>query len=241
MGLNTNAVEEQTETSVEGSQKILQKQSPLLQEEVKSWWVVRIMGPLENFCLNQNISPNMITMVATLVCVGCFFLYAQGHFLSAGWLVLLAGSLDFLDGRVARAANRVTSQGAFLDSVMDRYQDFLLFSGLAIFYKDSWLFYLVLLALAGTTFVPYVRAKADSLKVDLSNIGFMQRPERFFLLGFGSIVSSVFQISLMPFYGAEKVPPHHVLIAVMFVLAISTHWTAVKRILYSMKSLQERK
>ena len=176
------------------------------------------MGPLEQFCISRQISPNWITLSATALCVLVFLRYAGGHVMTAGWLVLLVGSLDVLDGRVARASNRVTIQGGFLDSVMDRYQDFLLFAGLAVCYRDSWVLYLVLLAMAGAVFVPYVRAKADSIGIDLSNVGTMQRPERFFLLGFGSIVSSIFQISLMPMpmYGRGNPPPQHLLISCAF-------------------------
>ena len=218
----------------------LEKDSILLQPEIKSWWVHRIMGPIEKFCIKIKLSPNTITLFASALCFIGFYLYATGHFLRGGWLVLLVGSLDVLDGRIARATNQVTMQGAFLDSVMDRYQDFLFFAGLAIFYRTSWLLFLVLVALGGTLFVPYVRAKADSVGVDLSNIGFMQRPERFFLLGFGSILSSVFQIALMPFYGKGNPPPQHILILVIMILAVSTNWTAIKRIQYTMHILLEK-
>ncbi len=224
-------------TLLDESEAKLERESILLHPEIKSWWVLNIMGPIEEFCLRFHISPNAITIAATIICISCFFLYAYGHFLTAGYIVLLVGSLDVLDGRVARATNQATRQGEFLDSVMDRYQDFLLLAGLAIFYRDTWMLYLVLAAISGTMFTSYVRAKADILGVDLSNIGTMQRPERFFMLGFGSIVSSIFQISLMPFYGQGNLPPHHILIAVIFVLSVTTNWTAIKRIRYTMSQL----
>ncbi|MFH1262155.1 MAG: CDP-alcohol phosphatidyltransferase family protein [Pseudomonadota bacterium] len=219
----------------------IERDSNLLHSEIKSWWIHRVMGPLERFCIERRILPNHITLAATALCVLIFVRFAGGHILTAGWLVLLVGSLDVLDGRVARASNRVTHQGAFLDSVMDRYQDFLSFAGLAVFYRDSWLLYMVLLALGGTMFVPYVRAKADTMGIDLSKVGTMQRPERFFLLGFGSIVSSLFQISLMPMslYGHGNPPPQHILIFVILVLAVSTNWTAFRRIQHSLRHLKE--
>jgi phosphatidylglycerophosphate synthase len=200
------------------------------------------MGPSENFCLKRRISPNQITLTATALCFVVFALFARGHILTGGWMVLLIGSLDILDGRVARASARVTLTGGFLDSVMDRYQDFLLFSGLVVHYRESWVLYPVLLAMAGATFVPYVRAKGDGMGIDLSRVGTMQRPERFFMLGFGSIVSSILQISLMPMpmYGIGNPPPQHLLILVILFLAVSTNWTAVRRITYAMDRLAEK-
>lgn len=231
-----------TENSLDEATDPVGRESDLLHSEIKAWWIDRVMGPAERLCIERGILPNHITLLATGLCLLGFFLFATGHILNAGWLVLLVGSLDVLDGRVARASNRVTRQGAFLDSVMDRYQDFLLFAGLAVFYRESWLLYLALVGLGGTMFVPYVRAKADSIGVDLRNIGLMQRPERFFMLGFGSIVSSIFQISLMPMpmYGHGNPPPQHLLILVIIVLAISTNWTAFRRIQYAMGHLEEK-
>ena len=211
-----------------------------LQPEVRDWWVQRIMGPIEHVFIKRKISPNAITITGLFFCFFCALLFATGHLLSAGWIILFTGSLDFLDGRVARATNQVTEQGSFLDSVADRYQDFMLFGGLCIFYRESWVFYFLLLALGGTLLVSYVRAKADTMGVDLREIGAMQRPERMFSLGFGSIVSSALQVSLMPFWGKGNPPPQHVLILVIIGLAISTNWTAIRRIRYTMQILKTK-
>jgi CDP-diacylglycerol---glycerol-3-phosphate 3-phosphatidyltransferase len=224
------------------SQEQLQHGSVLLQSEIRSWWVLKIMQPVENFCVRQELTPNMITMFALGFSFLCGVLFASGHFLSAGWLVMFAGSLDFLDGRVARATNQVTVQGAFFDSVSDRYQDFFMFAGLCVYYAHhTVMLAIVLLALGGSMLVSYVRSKAESVDVDLSHVGSMQRPERIFLIGFGSVISSVFQVSLMPFYGKGNRPPQHILILVLVFLAISSNWTAIRRISHTMKILGERK
>lgn len=228
-----------TEPVTQESEKKPERESRLLHAEIKEWWIQYVMGPAERFCVRKRITPNNITLAATALCIVVFALFALGHFLMGGWLVLLVGSLDILDGRVARASNRVSNQGAFLDSVMDRYQDFLLYAGLAVFYRESPVLYLVLVAMGGSMFVPYVRAKAATLSIDLSRVGTMQRPERFFMLGFGSIVSSIFQVSLMPMYGMGDLPPQHILILVLLALAVLTNWTAFRRIQYALTRLGE--
>ena len=227
----------QNATLKDESQAKLEKDSVLLHLEIKEWWVTYVMKPLEDFCVRNHISPNVITLWALGCSFLCFLLFATGHFLSAGWVVLLAGSLDFLDGRVARATNRVTNQGAYFDSVLDRYQDFFIFAGLAVFYRNSPVFFLVLLTLLGSEVVPYAKARAEGFGISLSGVGAMQRPERVFSIGFGSMVSSVFQVSLMPFYGKGNPPAQHILILVLIFLAVSTNLTAIKRIRYTMRHL----
>lgn len=227
-----------TETSNE-SQAKLDRESILLAPEIKNWWVHKVMGPIERLCLKYGISPNTITYAATVFCILCGYLFASNHILSAGWMVLFIGSLDILDGRVARSLQVSGPKGAFLDSVMDRYQDFFMMLGVAIYFRNHWMFYVCLLAIMGSALVPYARAKAESLGIEVADVGAIQRPERFFLLGFGSIISSVLQISLMPFYGHGNPPPQHVLILVMMVLAISTNWTAVQRIRYTLRAIEK--
>lgn len=221
------------------SQAKLDRESMLLAPELKNWWVHGVMGPAERFCLMLGISPNFITYAGTALCFACGCLFATDHILSAGWMVLFVGSLDILDGRIARTLGVSGPRGAFLDSVMDRYQDFFMMLGVTLFFKDHWAFYVCLLAILGSAAVPYARAKAESLGVAISEVGAIQRPERFFLLGLGSIVSSIFQVSLMPFYGYDKVPPQHILILVMVIMAVSTNWTAIQRIRYTLKELQK--
>ena len=93
----------------------------------------------------------------------------------------------------------------------------------------------------GSGLVPYARAKALEFNVDLSGIGSMQRPERFFLISAGSVLSSIIQISLMPFYGLGNKPPQFLLILVIVVLAISTNWSAYQRIRYAFDHLAGQK
>ena len=124
---------------------------------------------------------------------------------------------------------------------MDRYQDFLLLSGVCYFYRNDWIVILGLAAVGGSFFVSYVRAKATNIGVDVSRVGVMQRPERFFLLGFGALVSSVLQISLLPFYEGSEPPQQWLFIFVLFVLAVTTNLSAFARIRYVWKSLKEEK
>ena len=131
-----------------------------------------------------------ITYAQVVVSVAVAAAYAAGLIFTAGFLVLFAGTLDILDGKVARRSNGASPRGAFLDSVMDRYAEFLGYAGLMVFFGSGWLVWAVLLAILGGMMVSYTRARAEGLGVRCE-IGMLQRPERFVLLGFGSIFSSL--------------------------------------------------
>ena len=151
--------------------------SLIMGAEIRGWWVTKIMKPIEDFCLQLNVHPNTITAIGFIFNVFVALLYASGHFLIGGWLLLFASSFDFLDGRIARITGRVSVTGGYLDSILDRYIDIILFAGIATHYRDSFVFYFCLGAIMGTFMVSYSKAKAESIGIKC-DVGLMQRPER---------------------------------------------------------------
>ncbi len=110
--------------------------------------------------------------------------FAAGRFRAAGGMMMLAGLCDLLDGPVARRQNRVSLFGGFLDSILDRYSDLILFLGLLVYYAQVNRFLYAVLAgasMAGAVMVSYAKARAESL-VATSEIGFWERPERLVLM-----------------------------------------------------------
>jgi phosphatidylglycerophosphate synthase len=59
-----------------------------------------------------------------------------------------------------------------------------------VFFGAGWRVWMVLLAIFGGSMVSYARARAEGLGLRCE-IGWLQRPERFVSLGFGSIFSSI--------------------------------------------------
>ena len=55
-------------------------------------------------------------------------LIVTGDWFVAGWALLAAGMCDVFDGSVARHYGRQKRSGAFMDSVLDRVADAILFS-----------------------------------------------------------------------------------------------------------------
>lgn len=212
--------------------------SLIMGAEIRGWWVNRIMKPIEDFCIRLGIHPNTITSLGFIFNVFVGLLFAFGHFLIGGWLLLFASSFDFLDGRIARITGKVTKTGGYLDSILDRYIDIILFAGLATYFRDSFVFYFCLGAILGTFMVSYTKAKAESIGIKC-DVGLMQRPERILMLGLGSIVSSIFQIATMPFSNPPYNPPQYVLILIIVIMAVLTNLTALHRIHYTWEKLRD--
>ena len=172
-----------------------------------------------------RVHPNILTLIGLLINIFAMVLFAKGIFLWAGLVVVFAGLFDIADGEVARRTKRVTTFGAFFDSVIDRYSDMLLLLGLVIWYaKIDRIFYVGLtgLVLIGSVLTSYTRARAESL-IPACKVGFLERPERIVLLIIGSL--------------ADRMA------AVLWVLAILSNWTVSQRIWYTWRetSAMERR
>ncbi len=146
-----------------------------------------------------RISPNVLTFIGLVINVAAalFFGFASSdnnqprRFVYAGLVIIGAGIFDMVDGRVARATNKVTLFGAFFDSVIDRYSDVAIFFGLLVYYaRANRFFYVVLVAFVMTTsvLVSYTRARAESL-IPQCKVGFMERPERIVLVIIGALTN----------------------------------------------------
>ena len=136
-----------------------------------------------------GFTPNAITLLGFLVACAAAVLVATGH-LRIGALVFLAGgALDLFDGALARLTNKTTPFGAMLDSLMDRLGEAALYFGLTIYAlqidpdsRNLTIFMsLLILALATSQSVSYLRARGESLGID-TRAGLMTRPERVVIL-----------------------------------------------------------
>jgi CDP-diacylglycerol--glycerol-3-phosphate 3-phosphatidyltransferase len=166
----------------------------------------------------RGVSPNALTLTGLAVNLGAAGAYYAGFWFAAGFVVLFAGLFDMLDGAVARAGGGGSALGAFIDSVADRYSDFLIFCGLLAHFAakgDLARTLLVLAVVLGAFMVSYVRARAE-LVIPKCDVGLMERPERIILLAAGSL------------FGFLE--------AALWVLAVLTHLTAFYRIYHTVRT-----
>jgi len=139
------------------------------------------------------ITPDALTWLGFLIAVGAAVLIAADHLFIAGFVVLLAGFFDLLDGALARRTNRTTQFGAVLDSTLDRLGEAAVLLGLLVFYagEQSTAGILVVgLALIGSPLVSYVRSRAEGLGLECQ-IGLFTRAERVVVLALGLLLSQI--------------------------------------------------
>jgi CDP-diacylglycerol--glycerol-3-phosphate 3-phosphatidyltransferase len=184
-------------------------------------WIVRMLAL-------ARIHPNLLTVMGLVVNSFAAFLFGYANaenqrrmFFFAGLVIFGSGFFDMVDGRVARALNKVSLFGAFFDSVVDRYSDASLFFGLLVFYaRGNRFFYVVLTALVmiSSIMVSYARARAESL-IGTCKVGFMERPERLVLVIIGALFN--------------------VMAPVLWVIAVLSTITVIHRITYTWRRTKE--
>ncbi|MDP8906542.1 MAG: CDP-alcohol phosphatidyltransferase family protein [Thermoproteota archaeon] len=97
-----------------------------------------------------------------------------------GIFLIVAGFFDAVDGAVARATKKTSALGGFLDSVIDKVSEIIVFVGILIgSYTNP---VLVLVALSLSLLVSYTRARGESIGVDLKGKGIAERAERILIL-----------------------------------------------------------
>lgn len=201
----------------------------------RGYWVWFI-SPIERFFVRCRVTPNHLTLMGLMISgvLACLF-YATGHLGLAGWMVILGGTFDMFDGRVARLTHQVSRSGAYFDAVMDRYGEGLAYFGLLYFYKDHWMIWVVLCAFLGSFMVSYAKARGEAMGLSV-NSGSMQRPERVVYLGVGTVFSPVLRQLAAPYVPFPQ--EEFLLIAAVGLIALGTNWSAISRIREVMKALR---
>ena len=193
-----------------------------------------VLSAVANKMVALGITADMVTLFGFLVNLVATFYVATGRLVVGGILILLGGSFDMIDGAVARAQAHLRASGALLDSVMDRYSEGFLFLGALIYFYNLESLIGIILAFGawfGSILVSYVRARAEGLQVTCK-VGLMQRPERIVLLGAGTLLQGLLW-HRFPIVQTNAV----ILLCVLGVLTLTTHITALHRLIFSYQEL----
>src|SRR6266542_5641009 len=134
-----------------------------------------------------RVRPWQLTILSLLTNVVIGWLLVDGQRFLPGMLLIPAGLFDVFDGGVARLRGEDSRLGAFLDSVMDRLSDAIVFGCLFWSLSGEHLDLqagLCMSALVISLSVSHVRAEGEALGLSLSE-GVMQRLERYVVLMVG--------------------------------------------------------
>jgi CDP-diacylglycerol--glycerol-3-phosphate 3-phosphatidyltransferase len=172
------------------------------------------------------VTPNTLTWLGLLITAGAAALIATEHLFAAGFVVLVAGVFDMLDGALARLTNRVTRFGGILDSTLDRVSEaILLLALLAVFARDQKVAESLLtgIVLFSSLMVSYLRSRIEAMGIDCK-IGLFTRPERVIILALGLLLSQF----------------EYALITALAIIAVLSIFTAGQRFYHAWRQTREQ-
>jgi CDP-diacylglycerol--glycerol-3-phosphate 3-phosphatidyltransferase len=176
------------------------------------------LTPAARLVADFGVPPAAITFAGLALSLFAAWSISAGRFQGGAVLLVLAGLCDMIDGETARAGNRATRSGAFLDSTVDRYSEITVLLGALYYYlarsnsaPEALTALAVFAAITGSLMVSYTRARGEAVGVSCE-VGLTERPERMVILIVGSL------------FGAGT------LRLAIWVLAVLSHLTAIQRI-----------
>ena len=145
-----------------------------------------------------GLTPNALTVIGFGIAALAGVAASQGAWALAGFLVIFGGVFDLFDGALARATNRVSRLGGFLDSVFDRWGEGLVYVGIVwgtLVLGHERPAVLSAVALTSSFMVSYTRAKSESLGftpgTGMANVGLAPREVRIVILTAGLLLAGI--------------------------------------------------
>ena len=159
----------------------------------------RISEPVARLLARTAITPNQVSWTAFGVASLSFVSFVLGQNIIAGLLAQLSSIVDGVDGGLARLKGATSTFGGFLDAVLDRYADILIFLGLTLWsfnnenYPGIWL--VGFLAVTGAISISYTRARVSPALQSLFDKGLQSlasRDMRLFLVMLGAVAGQAY-------------------------------------------------
>jgi len=173
-----------------------------------------MLDPVVRLLSAAGIHPNVVSVIGFVVASAAGVAIASGKHSLGGWLFVISGPFDALDGALARTAGLESQFGAFLDSCLDRFSEAVVLFGLLYWcsYHDRHAMALLcFVTMFGSIMVSYTRARAEGLNMSCK-VGLFTRMERFVVIAL-MLVTGQLAIGLC-------------------ILASLTNFTAFQRILH---------
>ena len=185
---------------------------------------------MRNRLIDSRLTPNAISLTGlALNVVAAVLVWRQLYFL--GGVAFIVGSImDTLDGRYSRMSGKGTAFGAFLDSTLDRCEEGIVLTAVAVSFArshDQLAVAAVVVAVLASLMVSYTRARAEALGVECK-VGIATRPVRVVILSIGLI-----------FARGASIAHFSLLAAAVYVLAVLSVLTVLQRIVHVHHALRE--
>lgn len=179
-----------------------------------------IVVPVAKLFLKMGLTPNVITVVGTIVTIAIsVILIPLDHLFAAAVLSGLFAAFDMLDGTMARLTTGGSKFGATLDASCDRITDGALFAAIAYWmvYVDQTHpanFAACMVVLVSSQVISYVKARGEASGFKMVG-GLVERPERL-ILGLGGV-------------GLEGLGVPYALEVALWLLAVGSVFTIYQR------------
>lgn len=187
-------------------------------------WARRVLeaaaAPFARLLAHMHVTPNQVSLAGLVLNAIAAGFIVQGQLVWGGWIYLIAGCMDLMDGTLARTTGKASRFGAFFDSTIDRVSEGVVFTAITYrFAMDGEGLYaaVTVFALLGSLLVSYVRARAEGLGGECK-VGLLTRAERVVLLVAGLL--------------ADFLP------AAVILLALFTAVTVVQRVVHVAKQFE---
>lgn len=151
------------------------------------------LDAVAGFLMKLGIDPDSVTLFGLAGTIAAACLVASGRLLAGGAVMAVMAPLDAVDGALARKKGVAGKFGAFLDSVVDRYDEMFLLAGVLYHFQSQANTLGVMLtyaALCGSVLVSYTRARAEGLGFS-GKTGIFSRIERTIVLILGLLVNQL--------------------------------------------------
>jgi CDP-diacylglycerol--glycerol-3-phosphate 3-phosphatidyltransferase len=181
-----------------------------------------------NALIESRLTPNMISMTGLALNLVAAVLVLEHLFFLAGIAFIVGSIMDTLDGRYSRMSGKGTPFGAFLDSTLDRIEEGIVLTTVAVYFSQRGMDFAVgacMVAVLGSLMVSYTRARAEALGVE-NRGGLATRAVRVVILSIGLVFAkgaSIFDVDLLA--------------PAVYVLAVLTVFTVFQRVFHVRKVL----
>jgi len=174
--------------------------------------------------IESRLTPNAISLTGFALNVVAAILIWQTEFFWGGVAFIVGSIMDTLDGAYSRMSDKATPFGAFLDSTLDRIEEGIVLTGVAVWFateQNEAAVAAVVIAVLASLVVSYTRARAEAIGVECK-VGLATRAVRVVILSAGLVFAAL---------GALE--------PAVYLLAALSSFTVLQRIFHVRRELNE--
>lgn len=181
-----------------------------------------------NALIESRLTPNMISLTGLALNIVAAVLVFEKLFFLGGIAFIVGSICDTLDGRYSRMSGKGTPFGAFLDSTLDRVEEGIVLTAVAVYFSKRGMHFAVgacVVAVLMSLMVSYTRARAEALGVENKG-GLATRAVRVVIISAGLVFAkgaSILDVDLLA--------------PAVYVLAVLTVFTVFQRVFAVRKAL----